>query len=160
MHSIDVLFVARRRLLASVADAPEEELLFIPPGFRNNILWNLGHIAVTQQQLHYRLAGQPVKVPAEVVELFRNGSSPDRWTETPSIAEVRRMLEELPGSLKEDYEAGRLSNFTPYTLKGGTVLGDIEMAIAFNNYHEGEHAGVIHCMRRMWAARDRSAADG
>ena len=36
-----------------------EQLNKIPQGFSNNIIWNIGHIEVTQQILIYKLSSLP-----------------------------------------------------------------------------------------------------
>jgi hypothetical protein len=159
MQAIETLHQIRRRIIRSVDGITNEELLWIPPGFRNNILWNLGHIAVTQQLLHYHRTGQPMRVAEEIVELFRSGSSPADWSETPRLELVLRLLEELPPTLQRDYRSGRLSTYNPFTTGAGIHIADIDTAISFNNYHEGIHTGVILCMRRLWSREVRSGAE-
>ena len=38
-----------------------EQLNKIPDGFSNNIIWNIGHIVVSQQALVYRLSGLQIQ---------------------------------------------------------------------------------------------------
>ena len=54
-----------------------EQLNKIPEGFSNNLIWNIGHIVVSQQGLIYRLSGLPVNVSDEMTEKYKNGSCPD-----------------------------------------------------------------------------------
>lgn len=153
LQQVDILQQNRRRIIRTVEDASPEEIVWIPPGFRNNILWNLGHIAVTQQLLHYRLAGQPMHVPDDMVALFCFGTSPANWDRQPDLSLVLDLLLNLPKKLKADYEAGKLARYEAYTTGAGIHLRDIESAIAFNNFHEGMHTGIISCMRRLWVTR-------
>ena len=44
-----------------------EQLNKIPTGFSNNLIWNLGHIIVSQQGLVYRLSGLPINVSTEMM---------------------------------------------------------------------------------------------
>ena len=43
-----------------------EQLNKIPEGFSNNLIWNIGHIVVSQQGLIYRLSGLPVNVTKNI----------------------------------------------------------------------------------------------
>ena len=153
MQQIEIFQQNRGRIRRAVEGLSAEELTWIPPGFRNNILWNLGHIVAIQQIFHYRLAGQPLRVSEVLVANFKTGSSPADWRETPDAAEAIGLLEELGVALEEDYRAGRLGSYQPYTTASGIHVADIESAIAFNTFHEGMHLGIIQCMRRLWAGR-------
>ena len=58
-----------------------EKLREIPPGFNNNILWNAGHLLVSQQLLCYAMSDLPLHVPGFYLPLFRKGTSPKEWRE-------------------------------------------------------------------------------
>jgi hypothetical protein len=126
-----------------------EERRRIPRGFNNNILWNLGHVVVSQQLLHYGQAGLPLLVSNATRDQFRRGTSPADWTDEPDDQILLQMAVELPGRLRADYLAGRFKDYSPYTTLSGIVLPDIESAISFNNYHEGLHMGVIRAMKKL-----------
>ena len=69
-----------RQTLAALVDAlPEEALTTIPEGFNNHILWNVGHLVVTQQVLVYGLSSLQPNVSAEMMGAFRKGTSPRDW---------------------------------------------------------------------------------
>ena len=38
-----------------------EQLNTIPSGMSNNLIWNLGHVVVSQQKLVYALSGLPMQ---------------------------------------------------------------------------------------------------
>jgi hypothetical protein len=42
-----------------------------------------------------------------------------------------------------DFEAGIFSSFHPYQTKTEFYLGSLQEALAFNNYHEGVHLGIM-----------------
>ena len=151
MHAIEILKQTRALLLRICTESAlsEEQLLFIPEGFRNNILWNLGHLIVTQQILHYRRTGQEMYVTPTLLNQFRRGTSPADWVSTPNIADLIPLLTDLPDKLEEDYQAGQLNTFEPLTTSMGVVLSGIEDAISYNNYHEGMHVGVILSMKKL-----------
>ena len=126
-----------------------DQLLAIPASHRNNILWNLGHVVVTQQRLHYRLSGLDMYVTTETEEAFRTGTSPSDWTNTPDVERIRRLLDELPERLRVDLDARRFGGFRQYTTSTGIVLRSIEDALVFNHYHEGVHMGVMLSLRKL-----------
>lgn len=149
--AIAMLGEARAFVLRLTEGLAPERLTAIPPGWNNNLLWHLGHLAVSQQLLHNGLAGLPLEVPDAALARFRKGTSPRDWDATPDVAEVRRWLAELPARLAADYAAGRFRSFRRYETSTGIVLHDIEEAIAFNNVHEGMHAGQVIALLRLTA---------
>ena len=48
-----------------------EDLNKIPKGFNNNIIWNIGHIVVTEQLLAYKLSGLQMMVSDDLVNKYR-----------------------------------------------------------------------------------------
>ncbi len=122
----------------------------IPEGFKNNVRWNLGHIATVTDQLANYPAGEKPELAKPFHQSFANGTSPKDWNdETPSLEEIIQALEEQPAKLKEKF-AGRLSDPLPkpFSLVGVEfkTVGDL---LAFNLYHEGLHAGQINTMLRQ-----------
>ena len=63
MRTIELLKETRPRLLELAEGLSAEEQLKIPAGFNNNILWNVGHLAVTHRSFVGRclamLGGRP-----------------------------------------------------------------------------------------------------
>lgn len=147
MYSIDIFIQDRRLIQAALAGLSEEAYFTIPQGFDNNIAWNLGHIIVTQQALHYRLSGLPTVTTKEDVAMFKTGSSPADWLHEPDTGRLLALLAETPQKLKQDYEAGLFASFRPYTTFTGIALETIEDALTFNNFHEGLHLGSILALR-------------
>jgi len=133
------------RAIAGLTDA---QMLFIPQGHKNNILWNLGHIVVVEQLLHYKLSGLDPYIPNEMIAQFKTGTSPVDWASPPDAGVIRSLLLELPEKLHADYQAGRFGEFKPYTTSVGVTLMDFEDASTFNHFHEGVHTGIILSMRK------------
>jgi hypothetical protein len=151
MHAVDLLRQERLLMARLVDSLSASQLTQIPDGHRNNILWNLGHVVVTQQRLHYRISDLEMYITSEMENACRSGTSPADWGETPDFATLRRWLEELPGRLQEDYDAGSFGGFREYTTSTGIRLRTIEEAIVFNQYHEGVHMGVMMGLRKLVA---------
>lgn len=149
MHSIDILIQDRKLIQQALKGLSDDAYFFIPQGFDNNIAWNLGHIIVTQQALHYQLSGlQPVTTKVDRA-MFKTGTSPADWTEKPDIGRLLVLLAETPGQLKTDFEAGRFAGFQPYTTSVGVHFETFADALAFNNFHEGLHLGAILALRNL-----------
>jgi len=149
MHSIDIFLQDRQLILQALAGLTEEAFFIIPQGFDNNVAWNLGHIIVTQQALHYRLSGQPTVTTKEDTAMFKTGTSPADWTSRPDTVRLLAFLMETGPKLQDDYAAGMFANFRPYTTSTGIILRTIEDALAFNNFHEGLHLGTILALRNF-----------
>lgn len=142
-NSIKMLKTERQLILRGIENLSDEQLLKIPEGSKNNILWNLGHIIVTQQVLHYTLSRLEMRIPKELASIFRTGTSPSVWKETPNISEIKSLLLELPDKLLEDFNNGLFKEFRPYKTSTGVQLNSFEDAITFNHFHEGTHTGII-----------------
>lgn len=84
----DILRTNRNIILKKVENLSLEQLHIIPDGFNNNIAWNVAHLAVTQQLLHYNLSGLNCLVPDDLIENFRKGTTPtkeftqEKWEKT------------------------------------------------------------------------------
>ncbi len=146
--SIEILKQIRQLVFKSLNSFTEEQLLNIPEGRNNNILWNVGHVIAVQQALQYKLSGLEMYITEDFYIDFQKGSSPDDWEGTPDITEIKSLLLELPEKLDQDYHAKKFQDFNEYTTSAGIVLSDIEDAILFNNFHEGMHLGIIMSIRK------------
>lgn len=122
---------------------PEEELLKIPNGFRNNIWWNIAHVVVTQQLLVHKMSNLSLSVSQELVDKFKKGTTPDGTATKEEIELVKKLLfSTIEGSMK-DYENGFFQEFNAYTTSANVTLKNVDDAIAFNFFHEGLHYGSI-----------------
>ena len=147
MQAIEMLLQTRSLIARAVDGLSEDAFFTIPPGFDNNIAWNLGHIIVTQQGLLYRLSDLPLYVSKEQVAMFRTGTSPADWSVKPDIAGLLVQLADHPQKLVEDYQAGKFQTYQPYTTSTGVTLNSFEDAVAFNCFHEGLHLGAILALK-------------
>lgn len=147
---IKMLKAERQLILRVIENLSDEQFLKIPAGRNNNIIWNLGHIIVTQQVLHYTLSRLELKIPKEMASMFRTGTNPGLWKETPNITELKSHLIEIPDKFLEDYENGLFKEFRPYKTSTGVELNSFEDSVAFNFFHEGAHTGIILGLVKMF----------
>ncbi|HLO74485.1 MAG TPA: DinB family protein [Flavobacterium sp.] len=120
-----------------------EQLNTIPAGMSNNLIWNIGHVIVSQQKLVYALSGLPMHIPDSLFEKYQNGSRPDGKTTQAEVDGIKKLLSEMVEKTKADFEAGVFKEFHPYQTKTGFHLGTWKEAMEFNNYHEGIHLGIM-----------------
>lgn len=140
---------SRRLGLDLLKNTSEQELLFIPEGFSNNILWLLGHTFLVQKKLSYGLSKLELEIPSWFSEFFANGTSPKNWKETPPLDFLLENYTQASVDFKQDLEKNKFIEFIPFTTKAGTRLNTLKEAIAFNNFHEGLHLGQMLNIRRI-----------
>jgi len=126
-----------------------EQLNKIPPGFSNNLIWNIGHIVVSQQMLMYLASGNTPNVSIELIDRYKRGTRPESDASAEEIAEIRSMLFTLVDKSEEDYNAGVFTTYTERKTELGFTLTSIEDAIEFNNYHEATHLGIMMSLRKF-----------
>jgi hypothetical protein len=115
----EILRASRNRLLR-LMDTPNPEILFkTPEGFNNIIIWQAGHCIARQQRHLYMRSGLPMQIFKAFKELFKIGSSPDSWTTTPDVNEVKYLLLDSVNHLETDLQAGLFINYEPLTLPIG-----------------------------------------
>ncbi|MEF3306075.1 DinB family protein [Paenibacillus sp. GYB003] len=143
-----LLDMSRSRTLQIAADVTESQADVVPEGFNNNIRWNLGHIVTVQERFAFRLIGEPMDLPEELMSLFVGGTKPADWqTPAPGLAELRTLLEEQPERIRKRIE-GRLDEKLKVPFKELDRLADV---LAFGVGHEGLHAGYIQALKRVVA---------
>jgi hypothetical protein len=145
----EILIKSRELVLKVIDDLTIEQVNEIPKGFKNNIAWNVAHLVVTQQLLHYRMSNVNCLIPEDLITHFRKGKYPDREFNDEEFDEVKDLFIALPETLIEDYEAGIFEEYEEYQTSTGFVLNSLDTAIAFNNYHEGLHLGIIRSIKKI-----------
>ncbi|RBA28990.1 DinB family protein [Flavobacterium tibetense] len=125
-----------------------EQLNTIPEGMSNNLIWNIGHIIVSQQKLVYALSGLPMHISDSLFEKYQNGSRPNGKTSQIEVDEIKKLLSEMVKKTKVDFESGVFKEFHPYQTKTGFYLGTLKEAMEFNNYHEGIHLGIMMTIKK------------
>ena len=144
-----ILKKSRALTLKAIEGLTLEQLHTIPEGFKNNIAWNVAHLVVTQQLLHYKLSGLNCLCPDELIETHRKGTFPTTTFTQEEFDEVLELFAGLPDTLKEDFEAGLFEDYQEYPTSTGVVLNSMEIAIPFNNFHEGIHYGIIRAIKKL-----------
>lgn len=147
-EAFEILKITRRNQLAAIKDLTLEQLNVIPQGFNNNLIWNLGHVIVTQQILCYKLSGNPLNVEDDLLNKFAKGTLPSPNFEFTDLERLKKHSKSLVEQLEKDYNSGLFKKFDKYPTSYGYELNSIEDAINFNNVHEGVHLGYIMSLKR------------
>lgn len=121
----------------------------IPKGFNNNIIWNIGHILVTQQLLAYKLSGLPMMVNDTLIAKYMKDTKPEGFVEQAEVDEIKVLLFSTIEKTKEDFNKNRFKDYKEYTVSTtGNTLKNIDDAFQFTLFHEGMHLGYIMALYR------------
>ena len=148
MQAFDILQQTRVNILAQIDGLSDEQLNLIPSGFNNNIIWNVGHIVITQELLFYKLSGLGCNISDELLGKYRKGSKPEGDVDSAEIAQIKTLLISSPIKAKADFDKGIFKTYHSYTTSYKVTLGCIEDAVYFNNIHEGLHLGYVMAMMK------------
>lgn len=139
-----------RKLIAPfLDDFTLDQLNAIPEGFSNNLFWNIAHVVVTQQLLIYKLSGLPMLVSDELVDKYKKGSKPEQAATQAEVDQIKALLFDLVDQTQADYGSGVFTQFTEYPTSSGFVLKNVKDAMAYNNFHEGLHLGIIMSLKKL-----------
>ena len=139
-----------RKLIAPfLEDFTLDQLNAIPGGFGNNLFWNIAHVVVTQQLLIYKLSGLPMLVSDELVDKYKKGSKPEQAATQAEVDQIKALLFDLVDQTQADYGSGVFTQFTEYPTSSGFVLKNVKDAMAYNNFHEGLHLGIIMSLKKL-----------
>jgi hypothetical protein len=148
-YQLKVWRQGRQNILDFVAPYSDEQLLTIPEGFSNNILWQMGHILVTQQIACYTLSYNQPTLDSAMIEAYRNGSTPTQ-TETPEdIKEIKELLHSSVDTFCAALPTMNTEKFKTYTPSYKVEMTSIQDAITLNNVHEALHLGLIMSLRKF-----------
>jgi hypothetical protein len=126
-----------------------EQLNKIPEGYNNNLIWNIAHVIVVQQMLVYKLSGLPMMISDEMVEKYKKGTKPEHIATQAEVDEIQSLLAKTINQSETDLENNIFINYQEYPTSAGIVLKSASDAIAFNNFHEGLHIGIIMSIRKF-----------
>ncbi len=148
-QSFDLLLKIRQLMLKIVDNYDAEQLNIIPEGFNNNMIWNLGHVLVTQQLLCYGLSGLKMDLGEEFISKYRKGSFPNSFIDQDEIDFIKKTLLKNVAEIKSDFNQKKFTNYNSYKTSLSYELNNIEQAIEFNNFHEGIHLGTLLALRKV-----------
>jgi hypothetical protein len=140
---------SRNVLFKFLEDYSLDQLNTIPEGFNNNLIWNIGHIIVVQQMLVYKLANLPMIISDEMVDQFKKGTKPEHHVPQAVVDELKVLLYSTLEKTKKDYSQNLFQSYNEFTSMSGFTIKSASDAIAFNNYHEALHTGIMMQIRKF-----------
>ncbi len=143
------LKITRHHMLRELEGLSHEDMLVIPDGRDDNVLWNVGHLLCSLSRLTYVFSGHPLPIPERYLELFGKGTSARNWTENPDAAEVLERFKAMPAQIEADYLAGNFKDYEPLQITPGSTIDSVEEAVAFHCFHEGLHIGMIITLKEL-----------
>ncbi len=146
MNNLKSQFQFTRESLLKEIEGIDPELFDVQPkGFNNTIHWHVGHVLNAAE---FFLFGHPEtgNLPAHYATLFGYGSKPADWTgEVPSVEVLTEQLQEQLTRIL-DIPEERFSDKLP---KPFMAFETVEEITGFTIFHESNHLGQIHAMKRV-----------
>ncbi len=130
-------------------DHDEEQLVKIPKGLNNNLLWNIGHIVTVNQKLIYKSTNTPIIISEPIFLQYNSGTFPNPENDLRNISQIKEALNTTFEQSILDYQHSNFGDFKELTTGTGFHLETIEDAFAFNNYHEALHIGLMLNLKKL-----------
>lgn len=146
---IEIIRKSRAYLLAAIKDMSDDQLNKIPSGYKNNIVWNMGHLIACQQDLCYVRAHLPIVVDEGYIKLFKTDTKPEGIISSDAIDTIKKLLLPTIDRLESDYKQHLLTSFKPFKNRYGMELQTIEDSINYLVLHEGMHLGYMLALKKM-----------
>jgi hypothetical protein len=146
---IEIIKLPRISLLNLIKDLTIEQLNKVPEGFNNNIIWNLGHIVVAQQNICYKRAGLTPVIDESLFALYKPESKPEKFIDAAELETIKELFISTIDRLETDLENNIFTNYTPWITRYNFEMKSINDAVAFLPFHEGLHAGYIMALKRV-----------
>lgn len=135
--------------LTYLTEYSPEQLNHTPEGFNNNLIWNIAHVIVVQQRLVYGASNLQMNIPDGLFQEFKPGTKPQAYQPSERIDLFKKLLIAPIEQTIADYDSGLFKEYREFTTTKGFFLGNVQDAIAFNNYHEAMHLGSMLSLSKL-----------
>lgn len=148
--TFEVLSNTRNSLKNILEKTSLEDLNKIPKAFNNNIIWNIGHIIVSEQILVYKLSGLPTMISNAMIDKYRKDSKPEALVTQEEVNEIKGLLLSTIEKIEADYKNEIFKVYNEYTVSTtGNTLTNVDEALQFAFFHEGLHIGYILALLKV-----------
>lgn len=147
--SVEIIRKTRTSLLGLIGDLSLEQLNTVPPGFNNNIIWNIGHLIAAQQGVCYRRAGVAMRIEDGFFEGYMPGSKPEGAVTQEGVDQIKELLFSTLDQLEIDYKDQLFTNYPAWATRYGVNIASFDDGVNFLQFHEGIHMGYIMALKRV-----------
>jgi len=148
-RTVEMLIAYRKTSLKVLSGLSMVALNTIPPGFNNNLIWNFGHVVVSQQTLCYPNAGLKPMIDDAVIAKFRKGTKPGKFIDKTEFESLKKISDAALAQLDEDLEKNLFANISPFTISSyGIEVRNIADLLKLLLNHEGLHLGYCMALKR------------
>ena len=144
---LELLEKQRAILLKKTAHLTTDQYNLVPPGFNNNIIWNMGHSLDVSESLLYSNA--PFKMPLHDFEIegFKKGTKPESAISEHGISLIRKSLSDTVPLFKKSFD-DFLSANVQYSQDDISSNMVSEKHLQFLLFHEDLHFATIQRLLR------------
>ena len=146
---IDIIKQPRLQVLNIIEDLTLDQLNYIPTGFNNNILWNLGHMVAAQQGICYLRAGLPLRIDESFPLTYKPGTKPEELYTADDLTLIKKLFFFTLDQLEADLNTNMFNNYTPFVTRYGYEITSIDDAVSFLPFHEGLHIGTVIALKKI-----------
>lgn len=126
-----------------------EQINQVPPGFKNNLIWNYAHIVSALQMLCYTRGGHTPALDETFIHRYKIGTTPEGTVSKEEYDTYKQFARKGIEKLREDHAAGKFNVFTPYKTMSGIELTNVELAIEYAIMHSGLHNGYVLALKKF-----------
>jgi hypothetical protein len=152
-RSVDMLLAYRNATVKLLESLSMEALNTIPPGFNNNLIWNFGHVIISQQTLCYLNAGLKPVVDESYIARYRRGSKPGDPADQAEFQLLKKISETALLQFGRDLAADLFSRFNPFMTSYGIEIVNVGDLLRLLLFHEGLHMGYCMALKRALGNR-------
>ena len=135
--------ITRFHMMRELEGLTDEQMLHIPDGREDNIIWNVGHLLCSISRLTYVFSGHPLPIPEGYLAMFGKDTSARDWKADPDVEAVLHRFVELATQIEYDYRNEIFKDYKALQIVPDDNIASIEEAIAFHCFHEGLHIGKV-----------------
>jgi hypothetical protein len=88
-------------------------------------------------------------VSDELVQNYMKGTKPEHIATQSEVDEIKSLLSKTIDQTKGDFDNKIFKSYQEYPTSTGFVIKNVEDAMAFNNFHEGLHIGIMMCLKKF-----------
>ena len=149
IKQIESIRKIRRFLLEFIKDLDIDQLNKIPPGFNNNIIWNIAHLIAGQQGVCYIRAGLKTWVEEDFFNAYKPGTKPVGSMDEEQVEKIKELFFSTLDILEQDYQKALWNSYPAWTTRYGLEVKSIDDAMDFLLVHEGLHLGYVMALKKV-----------